>query len=146
VAAQDNTRYVEQEPLSDEQLEHLKAVLLHRKERILTGEEEQIEAAKNEDALRMSDEVDLASAEYDQAFEYRIRDRERKLLKKVDKALTRMEEGGYDECESCGNFIGFKRLSARPEASLCIECKEEQERVEKNYRKHRDVDRTDPFK
>lgn len=146
MAAQENTRYVEQEPLTDEQLDQLKSILVERKKKILTGEEEQMEAVKNEDALRMSDEVDLASAEYDQAFEYRIRDRERKLLKKVEKALRRIEEGEYDECESCGNYIGFKRLAARPEASLCIECKEEQERVERNYRKTRDTDRGNPFK
>lgn len=139
-------RSVEHEPLTKEQLEELRQVLATRRDKIVHGEEEQLEAVKDDAALRMSDEVDLASAEYDQAFEFRIRDRERMLLKKIDKALGRMEEGEYDECESCGNFIGYKRLSARPEASLCIECKEEQERIEKGFRKTRDVDTRFPFK
>jgi len=130
-------RYAEQEPLTDEQTEELKAVLVAKRTRILQEDIEELEAAKEDEQLRMSDEVDLASAEYNQAFEHRIRDRERKLLRKVEKALKRIEEDEYDECESCSNYIGYRRLAARPEASLCIECKEEQERIEKNYSKQR---------
>jgi len=139
-------RSVEQEPLTKEQLDELRQVLVAKRDKIVHGEEEQLESVKDEAALRMSDEVDLASAEYDQAFEFRIRDRERMLLKKIDKALRRMDEGEYDECEGCGNYIGYKRLSARPEASLCIECKEEQEHIEKGFRKRRDHDTRFPFK
>lgn len=147
MSTQDPSRYVEQEPLTEEQLEELKQILTTRRAKILKEDVEQIEAAKEGDMERVSDEVDLATAEYDQAFEHRIRDRERKLLKKLDKALRRMGEGEYDECESCSNYIGYKRLSARPEASLCIECKEEQERIERNYSKNRDRERgSNPFK
>ena len=138
--------YAEQEPLSDEQLTELKEVLEIRRKRILQEDIEELEAAKEDEQLRMSDEVDLASAEYSQAFEHRIRDRERKLLRKVEKALTRISEGEYDECESCSNYIGYRRLAARPEASLCIECKEEQERIEKNYSKKRMRESRNPFK
>jgi DnaK suppressor protein len=85
----------------------------------------------------MSDEVDLASAEYEAAFEYRLRDREKYLLKKIDRAVQRIAEGEYDECENCGNVISKKRLLARPETTMCIDCKEEQEKVEKMYEKKR---------
>lgn len=139
-------RQAEQEPLSEEQLEELTELLKARRAKILRGEEIQMEAVKSESALRMSDEVDLATAEYDQAFEFRIRDRERMLLRKVEKALNRIDEGEYDECEECNAYIGYKRLAARPEATLCIECKEEQERVERNYSKRRDRDAPFSFK
>ena len=142
----DTSRFSEQEALTAEQLKELAAVLSGRRKKILSSEEEQLAAVQSSERLRMSDEVDLASAEYDQAFDHRIRDRERMLLKKVDKALKRMELGEYDECESCGNYIGYKRLVARPEAVLCIECKEEQERVEKQYKDRRERDTRFPFK
>jgi DnaK suppressor protein len=83
------------------------------------------------------DEVDQSTAEYEQAFEYRLRDREKFLLKKVHKALRRIEEGEYNVCEACDGPIGRARLKARPVATLCIECKEEQERNEKKYQKKR---------
>ncbi len=81
----------------------------------------------------------MATAEYEQSFEYRLRDREKFLLRKVDKALRRIENGEYDECESCGETISKKRLLARPEATLCIVCKEEQEQLEKGYLKRREM-------
>ncbi len=140
-------RYEEQAPLTEDQLAELKSILDKRRSKIVSEEEEQIEAAKGDETiLRMSDEVDLASAEYDQAFEFRMRDREKHLLKKVEHALERIDEGTYGECESCGNYIGYKRLSARPEATLCIECKEEQERVEKHFKKKRQQETQFPFK
>jgi DnaK suppressor protein len=83
------------------------------------------------------DEVDLATGEYEQAFEYRLRDREKFLLKKIGKALQRLDDGVYNECEECGGPIGVPRLKARPVATLCIECKEEQEQEEKGYQKRR---------
>lgn len=142
----DTERYAEQEPLTPEQLEELTEVLKSRRAKILAQEEEQLEQVFESDGLRMSDEVDLASAEYDQAFENRMRDREKHLLKKIHKALQRINEGDYDECDSCGNYIGYKRLSARPEATLCIECKEEQERLEKKFKKRRQPQRPFTFK
>lgn len=141
-----NSRNAEQEPLTKEQLAEFQTLLEGKRSRILQEDIEELEAAREDEQLRMSDEVDLASAEYAQAFEHRIRDRERKLLGKVEKALKRIQEGEYDECESCANYIGFGRLQARPEASLCIECKEEQERIEKNFSKQRQGDRSNPFK
>ena len=77
------------------------------------------------------DEIDAASSEMNLAFQGRLRERERGLLNKIDGALAKIEEGIYGECESCGEQIGSKRLQARPVAELCIDCKSEQEQLER---------------
>lgn len=77
------------------------------------------------------DPTDQAVAELDNNFLLRLRGREQKLIKKIDEALARIEEGTYGICESCGNPIGLKRLEARPVTTLCIECKTMQEEEEK---------------
>jgi DnaK suppressor protein len=140
------SEYEEQKPLTKKQLAEFTAILEERQAKIVAEAADQLDGAREEATLRMSDEVDLASAEYDQAFVHRMRDREKGLLKKITKALVRIEEGEYDECESCGNYIGAKRLSARPEANLCIECKEEQEMVESKFHKEREMEQRFPFK
>ena len=76
------------------------------------------------------DVSDQASAEVDQNFSMRIRERERKLLKKIDEALERMNAATYGICERCGGDIPYKRLKARPVTTLCIECKTLQEQEE----------------
>lgn len=126
----------EHEPLTPEELEEFKGLLDDKKSKLLS------EAEKNpmaDTGGKLPDEVDLATAEYEAAFAYRLRDREKYLLKKIDKALQRMEEGEYDECESCGSVISKRRLQARPEATLCIICKEEQEQREKGFLKKRHI-------
>jgi DnaK suppressor protein len=80
------------------------------------------------------DVSDQASAEVDQNFSMRIRDRERKLLKKIDEALDRMIASTYGICEACGGEIPYKRLKARPVTTLCIECKTTQEEEEQARR------------
>lgn len=80
------------------------------------------------------DVSDQASAEVDQNFSMRIRDRERKLLKKIDEALDRMKADTYGICERCGGEIPYKRLKARPVTTLCIECKTLQEQEERARR------------
>lgn len=80
------------------------------------------------------DPNDRATLESDRGLELRIRDRERKLISKIQKALEKIAEGTYGECEVCGEPIGFKRLDARPVTEHCIECKksaEEEERLRK---------------
>ena len=72
----------------------------------------------------LPDEVDLASSESEQSLNLRLRDRELVLLKKIDKALQKIENGEYGVCEKCGEEIGIKRLEARPVTDLCIRCKE----------------------
>jgi DnaK suppressor protein len=77
------------------------------------------------------DEIDTASSEQNLAFQGRLRERERGLLSKIVQALQKIEDGIYGECESCGEAIGLKRIQARPVAELCIDCKSEQEQLER---------------
>lgn len=136
----------EAEELTEEQLATLKAQLVERRNRIVSLDTESIEAARESQGLRHADEVDLAAAEWDVTVEQRMRVREKGLLKKIEKALARITDGTYGECENfdtCGNYIGYKRLLARPEANLCITCKEEQEMVEKKFMQNSSIE--DPF-
>ena len=90
----------------------------------------------------MSDEVDLTSCEMQNSMEIRLRNREALLLKKIEEALAKIHTGSYGDCDSCGDPIELKRLEARPTASLCIECKEDEERREHAHidgRKHKSV-------
>lgn len=114
-------------------------LVLQEKRKSLVDQARETLSLQEETEVRAPDEVDQASTEYDQSFEYRMRDREKYLLRKIDKALARIDEGEYDLCESCGNPIGKKRLTARPEATLCIVCKEDQERQEKQFQKKRQL-------
>jgi DnaK suppressor protein len=77
------------------------------------------------------DPNDRATVESGRSFELRIRDRERKLLSKIEEALNRIDEGDFGVCEDCGEEIGLKRLEARPVTTLCIDCKTLQETREK---------------
>jgi DnaK suppressor protein len=77
------------------------------------------------------DPTDRASLEADRNFMLRIRDREHKLIKKIKKALERIDNGTFGICESCGEEIGIERLKARPVTSQCIECKSKEEALEK---------------
>ena len=83
------------------------------------------------DTNDLPDEMDLASSEYLQSFEFRLRGREKSLLSKLDLALKKIEDGTFGVCEICEDPIGKKRLEARPETTLCIKCKEDQEREER---------------
>ncbi len=76
------------------------------------------------------DEADQAATDTEQNMGLRLRNREALLLKKIQEALTRIEEGTFGECHECGEDIELRRLEARPEATLCIACKEEEERLE----------------
>ena len=85
------------------------------------------------DTNDLPDEMDLASSEYLQSFTFRLRGREKVFLDKIEKALRKIEDGSFGTCEECSEEISIKRLQARPETTLCIRCKEDQEREEKNY-------------
>jgi len=117
--------------LKPEKLQFFKELLLKEKQRLL----EKMENMKKGDVYVNKDELkdvaDAASDEVDKAFLMRIRDRELKLIKKIDEALTRIEKGTYGICDECGCEIEEKRLMARPVATLCIACKEEQEERER---------------
>jgi DnaK suppressor protein len=127
----------ENEPLTDKDLDNFKARLEDKRERLLAGSLNTENPPSTTDKL--PDEVDLATAEYEAAFENRLRDRDQFLLKKIERALTRIADGEYDECDSCGDIIAKKRLEARMEATLCIICKEEQEQIEKGFLKKREM-------
>ena len=78
-----------------------------------------------------ADPTDRATLESDRNFLLRMRDRERKLLGKIDEAFARIEDGSYGRCEECGREIGLERLRARPVTTLCIDCKSSQEARER---------------
>lgn len=83
-----------------------------------------------EDREIYADPADRASAESDRAFILRLRDRDRKLIQKIDQALDRIEEGSFGICDDCGEGISIARLKARPVTTLCIKCKSKQEQAE----------------
>jgi DnaK suppressor protein len=85
----------------------------------------------NSNQENLADVGDQATAVADQNFLLRLKEREQKLLKKIDEALDRIANGTFGICESCGGEIGFKRLKARPVTTLCIDCKTQQEQEEK---------------
>ena len=84
--------------------------------------------------VNFADLADRASSETDRSLELRSRDRQRKLISKIDEALSRIDEGSYGYCEDTGEIIGLKRLTARPIATLSIDSQERHERKEKVYR------------
>ena len=119
--------------MNKKELTKFKKLLEERKVALLstlTDNKEQGLGFSSED---LPDEIDLASSEADQSLNLRLRDRERVLLKKIERTLQKIEEGDFGVCERCGEEISVKRLEARPVTDLCIRCKEEQERVEKGY-------------
>ena len=112
------------------QLEYFRS-LLQKKLDDLLGEADKTLEEMTDMNDHFPDPTDRASVESDRSFELRIRDRERKLIKKINKALERIEEGTYGICEDCGEEIGTKRLTARPVTTRCIKCKSKQEKEEK---------------
>jgi DnaK suppressor protein len=129
----DYTPSSDEEYMSPRQLAYFAAKLNAWKLDILEGSKETIENMQ-EDASPIPDLVDRASSEADRALELRTRDRQRKLISKIDSALRRIEDGEYGYCEHTGEPIGLGRLEARPTATLCLEAQEKHERKEKTVR------------
>lgn len=119
--------------MKTKELEKFKKILLEKKEMLLQNAKNTLESDMALDAADLPDEMDLASSEYLQSFQFRLRGRERTFLTKIDKALVKISDGTFGTCEDCGEPIHAKRLEARPEATLCIKCKEEQEREEQQF-------------
>jgi DnaK suppressor protein len=127
-------RPTEDEPyMNDSQREYFRRKLLSWRDEILRGSNETLRQLKEEES-RVADMSDWASFETERNFQLRARDRERKLLSKIDEALRRIEEGTYGFCEETQEPIGLRRLEARPIATLSIEAQERHERREKTYR------------
>ncbi|WP_373049211.1 RNA polymerase-binding protein DksA [Vulgatibacter sp.] len=113
-------------------LQRFKTMLEESRQTLLQSAKRTLEES-NFDTDDLPDEIDLASSEYNQSMVFRLRDREKFLLKKIDKALARIDDGSFGICERCEEEISVKRLEARPVTTLCIRCKEEQEKKEKSY-------------
>lgn len=108
-------------------------LLLDEKQRILNNAKN---ALKNELVISsddLFDETDLAASEVNQNLTFKLRDRERQLLSKIDEAMARIEDGSFGSCADCEEPIEVKRLEARPMSDLCIACKEKQEHRQKIY-------------
>ncbi len=121
----------ERETKKDEQYEGIKKNLERQKAALLAESGEIITGGLSPGVENFPDLTDQASVETDQNFTLRLREREQKLLKKIDEALERIANGTFGICESCGEEISLKRLEARPVTTLCIECKTRQEADEK---------------
>lgn len=111
-----------EEYMSDTQLSHFRDILEAVKHEMMEDIERTVHSMQD-DATVFADPNDRASQESDMALELRSRDRERRLIKKINEALARINAGEYGYCDSCGVEIGLKRLEARPTATLCIDCK-----------------------
>jgi DnaK suppressor protein len=127
-------RPTEKEPFMNErQREYFRAKLLTWKEEILKEAKETLQHLQEENQNH-PDLADRASSETDRAIELRARDRQRKLISKIDEALGRIEDGTYGYCEETGEPISLRRLEARPIATLSVEAQERHERRERVYR------------
>jgi DnaK suppressor protein len=115
------------------QQKKFKVLLESKRDEILKRAKQTLNDDMALDTNDLPDEMDLASSEYLQSFTFRLRGRERSFLDKIEKALAKIEEGNFGNCEECEEEISIKRLEARPETTLCIRCKEDQERAERDF-------------
>ena len=135
VIVPDNYRPADDEPfMNDTQLAYFRRKLLAWKSELMSDSKETIETLQD-NTRAIPDISDRASEETDRALELRTRDRQRKLVAKIDAALRRIEEGEYGYCEETGDPISLRRLDARPIATMSLEA---QERHERRERVHRD--------
>jgi DnaK suppressor protein len=111
-----------EEYMSSAQLKHFEEILKNWKGQLMHEVDRTVHHMQD-DASNFPDPNDRASQESEFSLELRTRDRERRLIKKIDEALKEIESGDYGYCESCGIEIGIRRLEARPTATLCIDCK-----------------------
>lgn len=123
----------EEEFMNDKQQAYFRHKLLEWKSELLKESAETLQHLQ-EDSLREPDIADRASSETDWSIELRTRDRQRKLISKIDSALVRLDEGEYGYCEVTGDPISLKRLDARPIATMTLEAQERHEKMEKIHR------------
>jgi RNA polymerase-binding transcription factor len=130
----DDYRPAEDEPfMNDRQLEYFRRKLLNWKQELMAGNRDTIEGLQD-GTRNIPDVADRASEETDRALELRTRDRQRKLVSKIDAALRRVAENDFGYCEVTGEPISLKRLDARPIATMSLEAQERHERREKVHR------------
>ncbi|HRQ58252.1 MAG TPA: RNA polymerase-binding protein DksA [Azoarcus taiwanensis] len=111
-----------EEYMSEAQLAHFRSILEAARKEMMEDIERTVHTMQDDHTV-FADPNDRASQESDMALELRNRDRERRLIKKINETLARIDGGEYGYCDSCGVEIGLKRLEARPTATLCIDCK-----------------------
>lgn len=116
--------------MNEKQIQYFKDLLESRLDE-LRREAETTVSGMTDDKINLPDPTDRAALESDRNFLLRIRDRERKLMSKIEEAIQRIDDGEYGICESCGEDISIERLEARPVTTLCIDCKKKQEAGEK---------------
>lgn len=134
-----NYKPTEKEPyMNPVMLEYFRQKLISWKESILKDADTTLQELQDEGGLREPDVTDRASVETEVALELRARDRQRKLISKIDEALEHIRTGEYGYCEETGDPIGIKRLEARPVATLTIEAQERHERMERTQRDERE--------
>jgi DnaK suppressor protein len=129
-----NSRFPKMEvqmALTKQQLAKFEEQLVNWKVELQEGQNQSVHALHEMEQNSFPDPTDQASMETDLNFDLRIKDRERKLIRKIDQALDRIKEGDFGLCEACGGDIGVKRLQARPVTTLCIDCKTAQEQEER---------------
>lgn len=111
-----------EEYMNENQKQHFRTILTKWRDQLRSEVDRTVVHMKNE-AANFPDPVDRASQEEEFALELRARDRERKLIKKIEKTLIKLDDDEFGYCEQCGVEIGIKRLEARPTANLCVDCK-----------------------
>ncbi|MDF1565109.1 MAG: RNA polymerase-binding protein DksA [Deltaproteobacteria bacterium] len=114
-------------------LEKFRKILDSSRSQLLASAKRTLREETVVDTDDLPDELDLASSEYAQSMVFRLRDREKFLLRKIESALSRIDDGTFGICESCDEEISLRRLEARPVTTMCIRCKEEQEIVERSF-------------
>ena len=111
-----------EEYMSDDQLAHFRQLLLNWKQELMEEVDRTVQHLK-EEASNFADPADRATQEEEFSLELRTRDRERKLIKKINDTIDMIDDGDYGYCDACGIEIGIRRLEARPTATLCVDCK-----------------------
>ncbi|MCK5799200.1 MAG: TraR/DksA C4-type zinc finger protein [Deltaproteobacteria bacterium] len=114
-------------------LKRFRGILNQKRDDLLKNAKRTLDHDMSVETDDRPDDMDLASSEYLQSFTFRLRGREKVFLKKIDLAVEKLEQGTFGICEDCGEDISVKRLEARPETTLCIRCKEDQEKAEKAF-------------
>lgn len=119
--------------MNKKDLSRFRDILLKERDELIKKASRTLAEEATLDVDELPDEIDQASAEYNQSFIFRLRDREKYYLSKIEKALRKIDAAEFGICEACEEDIALKRLEARPVTTLCIRCKEEQEMEERSY-------------
>jgi DnaK suppressor protein len=119
--------------MNQEQLEHFREILNNKLNSLINEAIKTVDTMSRTEEENFPDPTDRATLESDRNFELRIRDRERKLIPKINQAIERINNETYGICIECGQEISVKRLESRPEATMCIRCKTKEEEFEKKH-------------